>query len=201
MRLHRPNTNKLFLGLILCLCTDLACAESPHASGLPAPEAKIAADNSAATAPATDPQAATSAAAKTDPSPQEQDPALKPASNTTQTLAAATSAPTAEAPATIGPNPTPAAQATMPQETASSTNLAAPLNAESARTFSGQEAGSGAIDLHPPGRFTTAEPLNPSTENLLKPDPAAPPPAPLAPAAPLSLLGATLNPGSASRLA
>lgn len=92
-------------------------------------------------------------------------------------------------------------EANKPQQAASGTNLAAPLNGESARTFSGQDGSSGAIDLHPPGRFGTAEPLNPSTENLLKPDPAAPPPAPLAPATPLSLLGATLNPGSASRLA
>ncbi|MEY4589957.1 MAG: hypothetical protein RL497_2033 [Pseudomonadota bacterium] len=91
--------------------------------------------------------------------------------------------------------PEPAAQA------ATSTSLAAPLSDETARKFSGQGDANNAINLHPPGHFSTAEPLNPSTENLLKPDPATPPPAPFAPAVPFTLLGVTLNPGSASRMA
>lgn len=86
----------------------------------------------------------------------------------------------------------------QPREAA---GLSAPLSAESVRKFNGQNDAKNAVDLHPPGHFSTAEPLDPSPKNLLKPDPAAPPPAPLAPAGPFELLGVTLTPGSASRLA
>jgi uncharacterized protein len=89
---------------------------------------------------------------------------------------------------------------------AGSVSLSAPLEGEKAQVFAAKGPGAqapvtSALDLHPPGRFSTAEPLNPSTENLLRPDPPAPPPAPLAPATPLRMLDVEVPPGSASRLA
>lgn len=167
----------------------------------PAPAANTAAPSSEAAAQPNGPAAQAVPAAALSTATHESAPAepgSSPSSLTAQSATQASTSPAAPAPPANSPetNQPAAAAPTNP-----AVNLAAPLNGDSARTFSGQGDGSGAIDLHPPGRFGTAEPLNPSTENLLRPDPAAPPPAPLAPAAPLSLLGASLDPGSASRLA
>lgn len=204
MLLHRPNINNLLFGLLLSLGAGLACADAPpleqpsHATDSAPEQANSTAppgsskDSAASSDRAESGQGAASngkATSETPAAPPNAGPA--PITNS-QTLAAS------ETPAAINP-----AEAAKPAAASPgpATNLAAPLSAESARRFSGQGEGNGAIDLHPPGRFSTAEPLNPSTENLLKPDPAAPPPAPLAPAAPLNLLGTSLSPGSASRLA
>lgn len=213
MLLHRPNINNLLFGLLLSLGAGLAWADAPAANPLeqpphatnPAPEQinstappGSSKDGTASSDGAESGQGAISSqGALSNGKAASETPAAPPAAEraegaSSQTLAAS------ETPAAINP-----VEATKPAAASPSpaTNLAAPLSAESARRFSGQGEGGAAIDLHPPGRFSTAEPLNPSTENLLKPDPAAPPPAPLAPAAPFSLLGASLDPGSASRLA
>ncbi len=172
----------------------IAAASPSHNSALEVPTGALTPAEGAAEAPAPTPAAvvaasslpapANSAVSSAGTQPVSADLALPAAPAVVSTADSATARPAkieggAEAPA----------------------SLAAPLNPESLRRFNGQGEGAATTDLHPPGRFSTAEPLNPSAENLLKPDPAAPPPAPLAPATAFSLLGASLNPGTASRLA
>lgn len=213
MHLRRLNINNVLYGLLIwagaCACSLHAESEAIQtlavdARSITAPTAPTASSEPATLLASTEPTLPDGEPNTAEPASVTPKEPSTPAASGSSIPAEIQSSPqkTSAAEPTLAPAPAPNGLIAPPTPIApASTSLAAPLNDDTARRFNGQGDVANAVNLHPPGHFTTAEPLNPSAENLLKPDPASPPPAPLAPAGPFTLLGVTLNPGSASRMA